>query len=134
MQEALPKMAQLGELAITWHYIGHVQANKTRAIAEAFQWVHTVDREKIAARLSEQRPYFAPPLNVLIQVNQAAEPQKGGVQEGDVASLARSIRSLAASHAARSHDDSTRGEHRPTSRARGLHGSRLCAIASRPKA
>jgi hypothetical protein len=94
VQEALPKMAQLAELAITWHYIGHVQANKTRPIAEAFQWVHTVDREKIAARLSEQRPYFAPPLNVLIQVNQAAEPQKGGVAEDDVAELARSIHSL----------------------------------------
>ena len=94
VQEALPKMAQLAELAITWHYIGHVQANKTRPIAEAFQWVHTVDREKIAARLSEQRPYFAPPLNVLIQVNQAAEPQKGGVAEDDVAEFARSIHSL----------------------------------------
>jgi pyridoxal phosphate enzyme (YggS family) len=94
VQEAIPKIAQLGELAITWHYIGHVQANKTRAIAEAFQWVHTVDREKIAARLSEQRPYFAPPLNVLIQVNQAAEPQKGGVPEHAVATLARSIRNL----------------------------------------
>jgi pyridoxal phosphate enzyme (YggS family) len=91
VQESIPKMAQLRELAITWHYIGHVQANKTRAIAETFQWVHTVDREKIAARLSAQRPYFAPPLNVLIQVNQAAEAQKAGVLEGAVASLARSI-------------------------------------------
>jgi pyridoxal phosphate enzyme (YggS family) len=87
-------MASLADLEITWHFIGRIQANKARPIAEHFQWVHTVDREKIAARLSEHRPHFAPPLNVLIQVNQAGEPQKAGAAESEVASLARAVRGL----------------------------------------
>ena len=80
--------------AVRWHFIGRLQTNKTRAVAEAFQWVHTVDRDKIARRLNEQRPQHAPPLNVLIQVNQANEPQKAGVAPRDVAPLARAIRAL----------------------------------------
>jgi pyridoxal phosphate enzyme (YggS family) len=94
VQEATVKLAELGDLDATWHFIGRLQTNKTRAVAEAFDWVHTVDREKVARRLSEQRPPHAPPLNVLIQVNQASEPQKAGVPPGDVAPLARAIRAL----------------------------------------
>jgi pyridoxal phosphate enzyme (YggS family) len=93
-QEALPKMTALANLAITWHFIGALQANKTRAVAEGFAWVHTLDRIKIAVRLNDQRPPGAPPLNVLIQVNQANEPQKGGVAPKDVVVLAREIKTL----------------------------------------
>jgi hypothetical protein len=91
VQEALPKIAALSHRDIVWHFIGHLQANKTRAVAERFQWVHTVDREKLALRLNDQRPHFAPPLNVLIQVNQTGEPQKAGVSPDDAEALARAI-------------------------------------------
>ena len=94
VQEALPKMAELADLALTWHFVGKLQANKTRQVAEAFDWVHTLDRLKIAERLNEQRPLRAPPLNVLIQVNQGGESQKSGVPEADVAALARAIHGL----------------------------------------
>jgi pyridoxal phosphate enzyme (YggS family) len=93
-QEAIEKMDALRSLDIAWHFIGSVQTNKTRPIAERFHWVHTVDRAKVAKRLNDQRPYFAPPLNVLIQVNLAGETQKGGVGEHDVAALAREIEAL----------------------------------------
>lgn len=93
-QEAAPKLAELGDLDATWHFIGRLQTNKTRFVAETFDWVHTVDRDKIARRLNEQRPPHEPPLNVLIQVNQANEPQKGGVAPDDVAPLARAIMAL----------------------------------------
>ncbi len=94
LQEATVKLAELEALDITWHFIGRIQSNKTRAIAEMFQWVHTVDRLKIATRLNDQRPHFSPPLNVCIQVNLAGEPQKGGVEESEVADLARATMSL----------------------------------------
>lgn len=94
VQEALPKMAQLSGLPITWHFVGKLQANKTRLVAQAFDWVHTLDRLKIAERLSEQRPPSAPPLNVLIQVNQGGEPQKSGVLAADVATFAHAIHGL----------------------------------------
>jgi PLP dependent protein len=94
LQEALPKMAELEALDITWHFVGRIQTNKTRAIAEHFDWVHTVDRLRIAERLSEQRPVFASPLNVLIQINQGAEEQKAGVAEQEAATLARQISNL----------------------------------------
>lgn len=94
VQEALPKMAELAELDITWHFVGRLQANKTRAVAEHFAWVHTVDRLRIAERLNEQRPVFAAPLNVLIQINQGGEEQKAGASEADVTELARAILSL----------------------------------------
>jgi pyridoxal phosphate enzyme (YggS family) len=94
VQEALQKMAELAELPIVWHYIGPVQANKTRAIAERFQWVHSVERARIAERLNSQRPYHAPPLNVLVQVNLADEPQKSGASRAEVAELATLIRTL----------------------------------------
>ena len=93
-QEAIVKLRELETLDITWHFIGRIQSNKTRDIAEMFQWVHTVDRLKIAARLNDQRPHFSPPLNVCIQVNQAGETQKGGVDESEVAELARAVMSL----------------------------------------
>jgi hypothetical protein len=94
VQEALPKMAELEDLDITWHFVGRLQANKTRAVAEHFDWVHTVDRLRIAERLSEQRPRFAPPLNVLIQINQGGEEQKAGALEQDAGELARGIAAL----------------------------------------
>lgn len=94
VQEALPKIAALAGLPLTWHFVGKLQANKTRQVAEAFAWVHTVDRLKIAERLNDQRSPFAEPLNVLIQVNQGGEVQKGGVPPHEVASLARAIGAL----------------------------------------
>ena len=94
VQEALPKIHALRELGIAWHFVGKLQANKTRAVAENFDWVHTVERQKIAERLSQQRPPHAPALNVLIQVNQGVEAQKGGVAESDLSSLAHAVASL----------------------------------------
>jgi pyridoxal phosphate enzyme (YggS family) len=81
VQEALPKLAALNDLPLTWHFIGQLQTNKTRAVAEHFHWVHTLDRERIAVRLSEQRSPHAPPLNVCIQVSLADEPGKGGISK-----------------------------------------------------
>jgi pyridoxal phosphate enzyme (YggS family) len=94
VQEALPKMAQLTGLDITWHFVGRLQANKTRAVAEHFDWVHTVDRLRVAERLNEQRPQFASPLNVLIQINQGDEEQKAGARARDAAALAHGISAL----------------------------------------
>ena len=94
VQEALLKMASLADLALTWHFVGKLQTNKTRQVAEAFDWIHTVDRLRIAERLNEQRRPFAPPLNVLIQVNQGGEPQKAGAPPEEVAELARAIGAL----------------------------------------
>ncbi len=93
-QEALDKMAALRDLNLCWHFIGQLQSNKTRPIAEHFQWVHTLDRDKIATRLNEQRPDHAPPLQVCIQVKLAEEAGKGGVWADQVAALARHIQSL----------------------------------------
>jgi pyridoxal phosphate enzyme (YggS family) len=94
-QEALPKMAALEGLSLRWHFIGQLQSNKTRAVAEHFQWVHTLDRDKIATRLHEQRPHHAPPLQVCIQVKLAEETGKGGVWEKEVPALAQHIQQLA---------------------------------------
>jgi pyridoxal phosphate enzyme (YggS family) len=94
VQEALPKLASLENLDLVWHFVGKLQTNKTRHVAEHFDWVHTVDRAKIAERLSEQRPRFASPLNVLIQVNQADEGQRAGVAPTELAELAHFVRSL----------------------------------------
>lgn len=91
VQEALPKLAALADLPLTWHYIGQLQANKTRDVAEHFHWVHTLDRERIAARLSEQRSVHAPPLNVCIQVRLADEAGKGGITKTELAPLARRV-------------------------------------------
>jgi pyridoxal phosphate enzyme (YggS family) len=94
VQEALPKMDAASELAATWHFVGKLQTNKTRQVAERFDWVHTVDRLRIAERLNEQRPASAAPLNVLIQVNQGDEAQKSGASVTDVAELARAVAKL----------------------------------------
>jgi pyridoxal phosphate enzyme (YggS family) len=85
---------RLLEHELEWHLIGPLQSNKTRLAAERFQWVHTVDREKIARRLSEQRPQTLPPLNVLIQVNASGEASKSGVAFSDVQDLAKAVASL----------------------------------------
>jgi PLP dependent protein len=94
LQEALPKMDQLGDLALTWHFIGAIQSNKTRPIAERFAWVHSLDRLNVARRLSEQRPFHAPPLNVCIQVALIPEPTKGGITLAALPSLAAAVAEL----------------------------------------
>ena len=94
LQEALAKMAALADLELTWHFIGRIQTNKTRAIAEAFAWVHAVERLKIAQRLSEQRPIHAAPLNVCLQLHIGDEPSKGGVAEAELPALAAALREL----------------------------------------
>lgn len=91
IQEAVEKMALLSDLPLQWHCIGPVQSNKTRLVAQHFDWVHTVDRLKIAQRLSEQRPPDLPPLQVCIQVNVDGGPSKSGVAPADVAALAGEI-------------------------------------------
>ncbi len=102
VQEAVEKMdilaQQLGERRareLEWHLIGPPQSNKTKIVAERFAWVHTIERERIARRLSEQRPAHLPPLNVLIQLNVSGEPSKSGVAPGDAAALARIVAGLA---------------------------------------
>lgn len=94
VQEALDKITVLRDLSLTWHFIGQLQSNKTRAIAEHFQWVHTVDRDKIATRLNEQRPHYAPPLQVCIQVKLAEEAGKGGVWPEQLKGLAAHVQQL----------------------------------------
>ncbi len=94
LQEALAKLAALGERALTWHFIGRIQANKTRPIAEAFAWVHALDRLKVAERLAAQRPRDAPPLNVCLQVNIAGEASKGGVAPAELPALAAAVARL----------------------------------------
>lgn len=94
VQEALDKMAELATLDLEWHFIGPIQANKTRGIAEHFAWVHGVDRLKIAERLSAQRPDRLPPLNVCLQINIDREPTKHGLDESAVAEVARAVAAL----------------------------------------
>lgn len=88
LQEALDKQPQLTDLAIRWHFIGPIQSNKTRPIAENFDWVHSVDRLKIAQRLSEARPSHLPPLNICLQVNVSGEASKSGCRPEDLTALA----------------------------------------------
>jgi PLP dependent protein len=94
LQESLPKIEALAGRELTWHFIGRLQANKTRPVAEQFAWVHGVDRLKIAERLSAQRPYHAPPLNVCLQLHVGGEASKGGVDAVDMRSLAQAIGAL----------------------------------------
>jgi PLP dependent protein len=94
VQEALDKMDALAGRPIEWHLVGPLQSNKTRLVAERFHWVHTVDREKIARRLSEQRPQGMAPLNVLVQVNASGEASKSGVAPAEAAALAAAIRDM----------------------------------------
>jgi PLP dependent protein len=91
---AADKPALAGDPELTWHFIGRLQSNKTRPVAETFAWVHAVDRLKIAQRLSEQRPYYAPPLNVCLQVNVAGESSKGGVGFDELPALAAAVAEL----------------------------------------
>ncbi|CRL96944.1 YggS family pyridoxal phosphate-dependent enzyme [Pseudomonas marginalis] len=94
LQEALGKQAELTDLPLSWHFIGPIQSNKTRAIAENFAWVHSVDRLKIAQRLSEQRPVDLPALNICIQVNVSGEASKSGCTPADLPALANAISAL----------------------------------------
>lgn len=91
VQEALDKMARLADLELEWHLVGPLQSNKTRVVAERFHWVHTLEREKTARRLSEQRPAGMAPLNVLVQVNASGEASKSGVLPGEVAALVAAV-------------------------------------------
>jgi pyridoxal phosphate enzyme (YggS family) len=94
LNEALEKLAALQERRLTWHFVGRLQANKTRAIAEHFAWVHALDRLKIAERLAAQRPFHAPPLNVCLQVNLGGEASKGGVSPQELGPLAQAVAAL----------------------------------------
>jgi len=92
--EALPKIDALTDANLTWHFVGAIQSNKTRDIASRFQWVHTVDRERVAKRLSDQRPDSSAALDVLLQVNVDREPQKAGASEDRLAELAAYVATL----------------------------------------
>ena len=94
LQEGLEKMRAVADSAIEWHFIGRVQSNKTRQIASHFAWVDTMDRRRIADRLNAHRPAELPPLNVLIQLNLDAEPQKSGVSAAELLPLAEHISQL----------------------------------------
>ena len=94
VQEGVRKMTEVGLPDLEWHFIGPLQSNKTRPVAEAFDWVHSIDRFKIAERLSQQRPETLAPLQVCLQVNISDEPTKSGVSPDDALSLARQIAGL----------------------------------------
>jgi PLP dependent protein len=94
VQEAVGKIAEVGRDDLEWHFIGHLQSNKTRQVAEQFQWAHTVDRLKIAERLSRQRPYYAEELNVCIQVMIDPEDDKSGITPESLPELAAAIVAL----------------------------------------
>ncbi|MEK8046810.1 YggS family pyridoxal phosphate-dependent enzyme [Ideonella margarita] len=96
VQEALDKIAATSELRaeLVWHLIGPLQSNKTRVVAENFDWVHSVDRLKIAQRLSEQRPGHLPPLNICLQVNVSGEASKSGISPDELPALAKAVSAL----------------------------------------
>jgi pyridoxal phosphate enzyme (YggS family) len=96
VQEALAKLDALADLRgeLEWHFIGPLQSNKTRPVAERFDWVHSIDRLKIAQRLSEQRPDDLPPLNVCVQVNVSGEASKSGIAPNEAADVARAVAAL----------------------------------------
>ena len=96
VQESLDKIAALGDLRadLIWHFIGPLQSNKTRPVAEHFDWVHSIDRLKIAQRLSEQRPEGLPPLNVCVQVNVSGEASKSGIEPAEASALAHAVAAL----------------------------------------
>lgn len=94
LQEALAKQAQLLDLPLIWHFIGPIQSNKTRTIAQHFDWVHSVDRLKIAQRLSDQRPSGLPPLNICLQVNISGEVTKSGMPPDQVVEVAAAVSRL----------------------------------------
>jgi pyridoxal phosphate enzyme (YggS family) len=94
LQEALDKQAELSELPLVWHFIGPIQSNKTKSIAEHFDWVHSVDRLKIAQRLSDQRPAELPPLNICLQVNVSGEASKSGCAPEELLQLAQAVAAM----------------------------------------
>jgi hypothetical protein len=94
VQEALPKLAAFAGRAARWHFIGALQSNKSREVAERFQWIHTLDRDGLARRLAEQRPADLPPLQVCLQVNVSNESSKGGVMPERVPGLAAAVAAL----------------------------------------
>ncbi len=94
LQEALDKMRVLQDLAITWHFIGPIQSKKTRHVAENFDWVHSIDRYKVAARLSEQRPNNLPPLKICLQVNISNESSKSGFSVAELPSIFDAVAEL----------------------------------------
>jgi len=93
-QEARAKIDALHAREVTWHFIGHLQSNKTRLVASLFSWVHSIDRSSVARRLSEQRPFHAPPLNVCLQVKLADETGKAGADPAALEELAADVASL----------------------------------------
>lgn len=94
VQEALAKMAQLGDCSLEWHFIGPIQSNKTKQIAEHFDWVHSIDRVKTAERLAAQRPAGREPLNVCLQVNISGEATKSGIAPAELPALVAAVMSL----------------------------------------
>jgi len=94
VQEAIDKISMLQDLPVQWHFIGPLQSNKTRAVAEGFDWVHSVSSLKIAQRLSAQRPENRSPLSVCLQLNVSAEATKAGVSEAELPPLARAVAAL----------------------------------------
>ncbi|PXF32235.1 hypothetical protein WH50_05785 [Pokkaliibacter plantistimulans] len=94
VQEGVDKVQALADLAIDWHFIGPLQSNKTRIVAEHFHWVHSVDRLKIAQRLSEQRPADLPPLNLCLQINISGEDSKSGISLSELPALAHTVATL----------------------------------------
>lgn len=94
LQEALDKIEALSDLPLEWHFIGPIQSNKTRPIAEYFDWVHSVDRLKIGQRLSDQRPEDKAPLNICLQVNISREESKSGCEPGEAPALAKALSQL----------------------------------------
>ena len=94
VQEGTDKAQVLSGLKLDWHFIGPIQSNKTKHVAEHFHWVHTIEREKIAQRLNDQRPEALPPLNVLIQVNISEQESKSGIHLNEVTSLANKIMAM----------------------------------------
>ncbi len=94
-QEGMAKIEAVNAPEAIWHFIGQLQSNKTRRVAEHFQWVHGIDRAQTAARLSVQRPHYAPPLNVCLQVKLAPEAGKAGIEPAHVATLATQVAGMA---------------------------------------
>jgi hypothetical protein len=94
VQEGVDKITALADLGLEWHFIGPLQSNKTRLVAEHFAWVHTIDRLRIAERLSTQRPEHLPPLQVCIQVNVSGEASKSGVTPSEATALAHAVAKL----------------------------------------
>ena len=129
LQEALDKIALLQDLPLEWHFIGPIQSNKTRPIAASFAWVHSVDRLKIAERLSAQRPAHLPPLNICLQVNVSGEQSKGGVSADELPLLAQEVERLPHLQVARIDGHTRTGRRRGTAACAICNDARLDAAA-----